>query len=37
MIQSWNWKGALDSARELKGARDTGNSLVKTEKTYNSA
>ena len=23
MIQSWNWKGALDSARELKGARDT--------------
>ena len=27
MIQSGNWRGARDPARELEGARDAGNSL----------
>ena len=26
MIQSGNWRGARDPARELEGARDAGNS-----------
>ena len=28
MIQSGNWRGARDPARELEGARDAGNLLV---------
>ena len=32
MIQSGNWRGARDPAKELEGAGDAGNSLVQNIK-----
>ena len=33
MIQSGNWRGARDPARELEGARDAGNSSLNLNTT----
>ena len=35
VIQSGNWRGHFIQPGNWRGARDAGNSLVKTEKTYN--